>query len=123
MSQEKLIIFPILCFYQLFESQLYSKNSVTPVWHFLKHCMSERTLSLSISCCHTAITYVYNIITYVSFLVFIHSCMYFVMLTFSDNFDGYKPSPKPIFTLFAICGVLQFFLKLCHQQNNIFRYT
>ena len=32
-----------------------SKNNVTPLRHFLKHCMSVRTLYLSISCYHTAI--------------------------------------------------------------------
>ena len=111
MSRVDLIIFPIVCFYQLFESQLSSKNSVSPLLHFLKHCMSVRTLYMSISYCHTAITYVYYIIMYVSFLVFIYRCMYFVMLTFLDS---------DVICLFCLCSFI--LLNFCVLELLFFPY-
>ena len=111
MSRVDLIIFPIVCFYQLFESQLSSKNSVSPLLHFLKHCMSVRTLYMSISYCHIAITYVYYIIMYVSFLVFIYRSMYFVMLTFLET---------DIICLFCLCSFI--FLNFCVLELLFFPY-
>ena len=61
------------------------------------------------------------------FLVFIYRCMYFVMLTFSDNDIVCRFCLCSFIFLSFLCvlGLLFFpyyMFKLCHQQNNSFGY-
>ena len=101
-------------FYQLFESQLSSKNSVPPLWHFFKHCMSVRTLYLSISLCHSAITYIYFIIMYVSLIVsismYIHVCCFCVLFY-------YKFFVYFCVLFFFFCVFCSSNLTSCHATN------
>ena len=101
-------------FYQLFGSHLSSKNSVPPLWHFFKHCMSVRTLYLSISLCHSAITYIYFIIMYVSLIVsismYIHVCCFCVL--FSYKFFVYF-----CVLFFFFCVFCSSNLTSCHATN------